>query len=31
VEGVKKFYSLPGRVKGSKGFQVVREEEPRYA
>ncbi|GAB6175614.1 flagellar motor switch protein FliM [Desulfobaculum senezii] len=31
VEGVKKFYGLPGRVKGSKGFQVVREEEPRYA
>ncbi|MBU1001837.1 MAG: flagellar motor switch protein FliM [Proteobacteria bacterium] len=30
VEGVKKFYGLPGTVKGSKAFQVVREEEPRY-
>lgn len=30
VEGVKKFYGLPGTVKGNKGFQVVREEEPRY-
>lgn len=31
VEGIKKFYGLPGTVKGSKAFQVVREEEPRYA
>jgi len=30
VEGVKKFYGLPGTVKGNKAFQVVREEEPRY-
>ena len=30
VEGVRKFYGLPGTVKGSKAFQVVREEEPRY-
>jgi len=30
IEGVKKFYGLPGTVKGSKAFQVVREEEPRY-
>jgi flagellar motor switch protein FliM len=31
VEGVRKFYGLPGVVKGNKAFQVVREEEPRYA
>ncbi|NJB67853.1 flagellar motor switch protein FliM [Desulfobaculum xiamenense] len=31
VQGVKKFFGLPGTVKGSKAFQVVREEEPRYA
>jgi flagellar motor switch protein FliM len=30
VEGVKKFYGLPGTVKGNKAFQVVREETPRY-
>lgn len=30
VEGVRKFYGLPGVVKGNKAFQVVREEEPRY-
>ncbi|MDY7001072.1 MAG: flagellar motor switch protein FliM [Thermodesulfobacteriota bacterium] len=31
VEGVKKFYGLPGSVKGNKAFQVVREELPKYA
>lgn len=30
IEGVRKFYGLPGVVKGNKAFQVVREEEPRY-
>lgn len=30
IEGVKKFYGLPGTVKGNKAFQVLREEEPRY-
>lgn len=31
VAGVRKFTGLPGTVKGSKAFQVVTEEEPRYA
>jgi len=31
VEGVKKFYGLPGEVKGNKAFQIVREEMPKYA
>ncbi|SKA70385.1 flagellar motor switch protein FliM [Desulfobaculum bizertense] len=31
VQGVKKFYGVPGTVKGSKAFQVVHEEEPHYA
>ncbi|MGE4556495.1 MAG: flagellar motor switch protein FliM [Desulfovibrionaceae bacterium] len=26
IEGVKKFYGLPGRVKGNKAFQVIKEE-----
>jgi len=30
VEGVRKFQGLPGRVKGNKAFQVVKEEEIRY-
>ncbi len=30
VEGVRKFYGLPGRVKGNKAFRVMREEEIRY-
>jgi len=30
VEGVRKFQGMPGRVKGNKSFQVVREEEIRY-
>jgi len=31
VEGVSKFYCLPGTLKGNKAIQVVREEEPKYA
>ncbi len=31
VEGVKKFHGIPGMVKGNRAFQVVREEEPKYA
>ncbi|WP_419787939.1 flagellar motor switch protein FliM [Pseudodesulfovibrio sp.] len=30
VEGVRKFYGLPGRVKGNKAFKVVKEEEIRF-
>lgn len=30
VEGVRKFKGLPGRVKGNKSFQVVKEEEIRF-
>jgi len=30
VEGVRKFHGLPGRVKGNKSFQVVKEEEIRF-
>lgn len=30
IEGVKKFQGIAGTVKGSKAFQVIREEEPRY-
>jgi flagellar motor switch protein FliM len=30
VEGVRKFQGLPGRVKGNKSFQVVKEEELRF-
>ncbi len=30
VEGVKKFYGTPGRLKGNKSFQIMREEEIRY-
>lgn len=30
VEGVRKFQGLPGRVKGNKAFQVMKEEEIRY-
>jgi len=30
VEGVRKFQGLPGRVKGNKSFQVIREEEIRF-
>lgn len=30
VEGVRKFQGLPGRVKGNKSFQVVKEEEIRF-
>ncbi|MGE4553095.1 MAG: flagellar motor switch protein FliM [Desulfovibrionaceae bacterium] len=30
VEGVRKFYGLPGRVKGNKCFQVIKEEEIRF-
>jgi flagellar motor switch protein FliM len=31
VENVKKFHGIPGTVKGNRAFQVVREEEPKYA
>lgn len=31
IEGVKKFHGIPGMVKGNRAFQVVREEEPKYA
>ncbi|MGE4293658.1 MAG: flagellar motor switch protein FliM [Desulfovibrio sp.] len=30
VEGVRKFFGLPGRVKGNKSFQVMKEEEIRF-
>ncbi|MFH1915187.1 MAG: flagellar motor switch protein FliM [Pseudomonadota bacterium] len=30
IEGVRKFQGLPGRVKGNKSFQVVKEEEIRF-
>ncbi len=30
VEGVRKFYGYPGRVKGNKSFQVTKEEEIRF-
>ena len=30
VEGVRKFYGLPGRVKGNKAFKVVKEEDIRF-
>lgn len=30
VEGVKKFYGLPGRVKGNKAFKVSKEEDIRF-
>ncbi|GAB6037801.1 flagellar motor switch protein FliM [Fundidesulfovibrio butyratiphilus] len=30
VEGVKKFWGLPGTVKSNKAFQVIREEETRF-
>ena len=30
IEGIRKFYGLPGRVKGNKSFQVVKEEEIRF-
>jgi flagellar motor switch protein FliM len=30
VEGVRKFFGLPGRVKGNKAFQVMKEEEIRF-
>lgn len=30
VEGVRKFYGLPGRVKGNKCFQIVKEEDIRF-
>lgn len=30
VEGVRKFQGYPGRVKGNKAFQVVKEEEIRF-
>ncbi|ADU62526.1 MAG: flagellar motor switch protein FliM [Pseudodesulfovibrio sp.] len=30
VEGVRKFQGLPGRVKGNKSFQVIKEEEIRF-
>jgi len=30
VEGVRKFHGLPGRVKGNKSFQVIKEEEIRF-
>jgi len=30
VEGIRKFHGLPGRVKGNKSFQVVKEEEIRF-
>jgi len=31
IEGVKKFHGICGTLKGSKAFQVIKEEEPRYA
>ncbi|BDQ36246.1 flagellar motor switch protein FliM [Pseudodesulfovibrio nedwellii] len=30
VEGIRKFHGLPGRVKGNKSFQVIKEEEIRF-
>lgn len=30
VEGVRKFYGVPGIVKGNKAFQVFKEEEPKF-
>ncbi|WP_319543947.1 flagellar motor switch protein FliM [uncultured Pseudodesulfovibrio sp.] len=30
IEGIRKFHGLPGRVKGNKSFQVVKEEEIRF-
>jgi len=30
VEGVRKFQGLPGRVKGNKSFQIIKEEEIRF-
>ncbi|MBU1247448.1 MAG: flagellar motor switch protein FliM [Proteobacteria bacterium] len=30
IEGVKKFHGIPGRVKGNKAFQIIREEDIRF-
>jgi flagellar motor switch protein FliM len=30
IEGVRKFHGIPGRVKGNKAFQIVREEAIRF-
>ena len=30
IEGVRKFYGLPGRVKGNKSYQIMKEEELRF-
>lgn len=30
IEGIRKFYGVPGRVKGNKSFQIMKEEEIRF-
>ncbi|XPV77792.1 MAG: flagellar motor switch protein FliM [Desulfovibrio sp.] len=30
IEGIKKFYTIPGRVKGNKAVQIIKEEQLRY-
>lgn len=30
IEGIRKFFGLPGRVKGNKSFQIMKEEEIRF-
>ncbi len=30
IEGIRKFYGIPGRVKGNKAFQIIKEEEISY-
>lgn len=30
IESVRKFYGIPGRVKGNKAFQVIKEEPIRF-
>ncbi len=30
IEGVKKFHGIPGRIKGNKAFQILKEEEIRF-
>jgi flagellar motor switch protein FliM len=30
IEGVRKFYGVPGRVKGNKSFKIMKDEQPHY-
>jgi len=30
VEGIRKFYVTPGRVKSNSAIQIVKEEEPKF-